>query len=163
MGNTENGEFSPSDWAHAYFERNGSELTETAKELFDSYRLEHGEFIVTLQYAPDNEATRVYYIVTMKGREVMRCQEISAVTSFFSVLDEVSELRDLVDEDTLGDYQVVLAHCENLENQLVLAEEKATMVEKELCTAIERCTELESELKAALKNGKISLLAKLFG
>ena len=163
MSNSIDGEFSPSDWAQAYFDENGPELAEAAKRVFDNYRLERGEFIVTLQYAPDNESTRVYYVVTLKDKEVMRCPEISAVTSFFAILDEVEELRELAGEESLASYQVILDHCEDLESRLIIAEERAAKAEKELESSLKRHENLESNFKIAKEGKKGGFAGKMFG
>jgi hypothetical protein len=93
MTEKDEGLFSPSDYAQAYYDNSGPELDEDTKNLFDAYRWEYGSYIVTCEYAPEIE-TRLYYIVTLNGNEVMRCKDESATTSFFSILDALNDLQE---------------------------------------------------------------------
>ncbi|ABD81588.1 hypothetical protein [Saccharophagus degradans] len=88
MTENDEGMFSPADYAQAHFELNGAEMDESTKSLFKEYQWSHGDFHVTSEYAPENEETRIYYIVTLNGNEFMRCRHESAITSIFDIIDQ---------------------------------------------------------------------------
>ncbi|MES9826599.1 MAG: hypothetical protein ABW127_19445 [Candidatus Thiodiazotropha endolucinida] len=95
---SEEGLFSPADYAQACFEQNGEELDNDTKEVFASYKWEYGEYVVSCEYAPENEDTRVFYIVTLQGNEFMRCKYETAITSFFEILEQLNALENRCNE-----------------------------------------------------------------
>lgn len=101
------GQFSPADYAQAYYDQNGEDLDEDTKAIFDSYKWEYGEYVVKCEYAPENEETRVFYIVNLQGNEVMRCKYESAITSFFEILEQLNVLQNRCNklEEELGKKQ----------------------------------------------------------
>ncbi len=95
---SDKGLFSPADYAQAHYEQNGEEMDEDTKAVFASYKWEYGEYSVTCEYAPENEDTRVFYIVNLQGNEVMRCKYESAITSFFEILEQLNILQNRCNE-----------------------------------------------------------------
>jgi hypothetical protein len=98
MSNENDGKFSPADYAQAHFELNGSEIDDAQRDLFKAYRWDHGDFSVTCEYAPENEESRIFFIVTLNESEFMRCKDESAITSFFSILEQSNSLQERCDD-----------------------------------------------------------------
>ncbi len=84
----------PADLAIAHFEMYGAEKSDLINEMLKEYQWGYGDYSVKCEFAPENEETRVYYIVTLKDIEFMRCKYKSAVTSIFQIIEESSALRD---------------------------------------------------------------------
>jgi hypothetical protein len=77
MPNEDEGLFSPADYAQAHYDLNGVDMDDSTRDGFKAYQWEHGEYSVTSEYAPENEETRVYFIVTLHDNELMRCNLVS--------------------------------------------------------------------------------------
>ena len=97
MSNENDGQFSPADYAQALFE-NSSEIDDVQIDLFKAYRWEQGDFSVTCEYAPENEESRIFFILAFNESEVMRCKDESAITSFLEIIERCAELEAELDE-----------------------------------------------------------------
>jgi hypothetical protein len=94
MSNDNDGDFTPTEVAQAHFELHGEDRLELVNTMLEKWEWEHGDFLVTCVYAPENEETRIFYIVAFKGSEVMRCKNRSAITSFFEIMEKVLILEE---------------------------------------------------------------------